>query len=304
MEFTSLIGDNPFLSSESNFNIHYSRETPFLIQHMHDFIEIACVTEGEGIHYIQGKNFGVSKGDIFVIPRGVPHVFQPLDLSGNHPLRVVNILLNIEEDFFLREKTNYDLESLKWILVPIISNKYSFSRTRDSVCDLLSKIANSSIQHNTNKNNEELYYSLSHALSLLSQHLQPVSDIQELGDFHYPIHKAMQQMVSQFNRNITANEISKHAAMSVRHFQRLFKQLTGISFIKMMQHIRMLYSLWLLKHTNLSIQSIATQVGISDMKHFYKLFHQHFSMTPGDYRNNQYHLLYNSSFLTQLSIWR
>ncbi|MNZ44421.1 HTH-type transcriptional activator RhaR [compost metagenome] len=104
MESTPLVSSSTFLAPEAHFAIHHSRETPFLMQHMHDFIEVACVTEGEGIHYIQNKNYSVSAGDVFVIPPGISHVFQPLDLSGKEPLRVINILLNIDSCSFLTEE--------------------------------------------------------------------------------------------------------------------------------------------------------------------------------------------------------
>lgn len=45
------------------------------------FVENAYVYEGEGLYQIGDQCILVSKGDLFVIPPGVSHVFQPLDLK-------------------------------------------------------------------------------------------------------------------------------------------------------------------------------------------------------------------------------
>ncbi|WP_081418943.1 helix-turn-helix transcriptional regulator [Paenibacillus sp. Leaf72] len=109
-------------------------------------------------------------------------------------------------------------------------------------------------------------------------------------------------MVSHFNKPLSASEISHQAALSLRHFQRLFKQITGASFIKMLQHIRILYSVWLLQHTDRSIQSIGQEVGISDMKHFYYLFQKRLGMTPAAFRI-QHDIPFANTFFDELSVW-
>ncbi|PQP81645.1 hypothetical protein C0Q44_18260 [Paenibacillus sp. PCH8] len=63
-----------------------------LIMHHHDFVEIAYVYEGEGLHQIGDQCILVSKGDLFVIPPGVSHVFQPLNLKEQAPLYIMNCL--------------------------------------------------------------------------------------------------------------------------------------------------------------------------------------------------------------------
>jgi AraC family L-rhamnose operon transcriptional activator RhaR len=56
----------------------YSYDLPM---HTHDFVEIAYISEGRGIHYVGGDQIFVEPGDLFVIAIGTPHVFRPLSIE-------------------------------------------------------------------------------------------------------------------------------------------------------------------------------------------------------------------------------
>ena len=45
------------------------------VMHRHDFIELACVISGCGIHKVAGREYETTKGDIFVVNCDVPHGF-------------------------------------------------------------------------------------------------------------------------------------------------------------------------------------------------------------------------------------
>lgn len=305
MRSIPLLEGRYIFASNASIVITIGRETPFLIEHQHDFVEIAYVAEGEGIHFIQGDKFHVSQGDLFIIPPGVPHVFQPLDLLGQHPLKVWNCMYKHEivqglPEFQEKKLTNEFL--LKQNGFPNKESWYSFPKMRIQIEPLLQ-----SMYHESKRKSHNAAPNLGTPLHSLLSHLSALNhsdnDMQDLCEFQYPIHMALQYMASNFYKPLSLNELSNQAALSIRHFQRLFKEMTGVSFIKMLQNIRILNSLWLLQHTDRSIQSIAQQVGIIDMKHFYRLFQERFNITPAAIRKQPFERISNP-FFNQLSVWQ
>src|SRR5690606_37841366 len=62
--------------------------------HEHDFIEICYVWEGSGFHYIGDEVIRVTKGDVFFIPIGVPHIFRPSSQHAKVPLVIGNCIFD------------------------------------------------------------------------------------------------------------------------------------------------------------------------------------------------------------------
>ncbi|KAA8787272.1 helix-turn-helix domain-containing protein [Paenibacillus amylolyticus] len=257
-----------FFDSITPVHLKLTKEEPFTMMHHHDFVEIAYVYEGEGLHQIGDQCILVSKGDLFVIPPGVSHVFQPLDLKEKAPLYIMNCLYKpfLEKSFFrggrtwsmFVERRNEFRNVFKQMLHQQEAPAAPYLAAAQ--CQLLNKLFY--IIYNSNQ--QKMYRKT------------------EIKDFS--IHQAIQYMGTHYRDTLTLEKISQLVAMSTRNFQRMFKKETGISYIQMLQHIRILYSCKLLEYSNWSVQKIAQAIGIDDMKYFYKLFREHYGTTPGAYR--------------------
>lgn len=79
-------------------------------------------------------------------------------------------------------------------------------------------------------------------------------------------------------------EVAQLFGMSLRTFNRRFKQATGISPLSYLQQIRMDSARDLLAASNLSVAEVADKVGYIDTSHFTRLFKQTYKLTPKDYR--------------------
>lgn len=60
-----------------------------------------------------------------------------------------------------------------------------------------------------------------------------------------------------------------------------------ISILQYLRQLRMEEAGKLLLHTKKNVGEIASEVGYTDMKHFYRLFKSYYGMSPKDYRNKQ-----------------
>lgn len=78
--------------------------------------------------------------------------------------------------------------------------------------------------------------------------------------------------------------LADHHNVSVRQFYRKFRNAIDLSPVDLIKRIRMNRAAVLLKTTDLSIQEVIDQIGISSRSYFYKEFAACFGMTPGAMR--------------------
>lgn len=91
-------------------------------------------------------------------------------------------------------------------------------------------------------------------------------------------------MHSNYNQKITLNDIAEELYISPRHAQRIFKEFFGTSFAKTLNQYRMNYAKNYLISTNMSIEEIAEEVGLSSALPLYKLFREEEMMSISEYR--------------------
>lgn len=269
-----------------------TQETVTSVCHQHDFLELAYVVQGEGIHLAGEDKMQVMQGDLLVIPPGVSHVFHPQDLTGAEPLLIFNCMLRPELCRILRELPGPFSEGHMLPFLKLLEVKHWFGYRGKSVeLTLLLRRMQGMQNYGSLRGQQQLYPLLFEVANLIMP-AAAVPFTQQPGKDYDPLHDVILYMISNFRKKITLKEMSRQIAVSSRQFQRLFKIKTGRSYIQMLQEIRMKYSCILLMFTKLGIQSVALEVGIYDMKYFYRLFREYSGMTPASYRNRlQSHFL-------------
>jgi two-component system response regulator YesN len=83
--------------------------------------------------------------------------------------------------------------------------------------------------------------------------------------------------------NMNLNSICNYLNISVSHFSKIFKEVTGFTFLEVLTQIRMEKAKELLEETNLKIYEIAERVGFSDPHYFCISFKKIIGMTPKTY---------------------
>ncbi len=85
-------------------------------------------------------------------------------------------------------------------------------------------------------------------------------------------------------KEVLLKNVAEKFDMSVRTFNRRFKNATGKTPLQYLQEIRIDMAKDLLQTSNLSVSEIAYKVGYQDMGHFSSLFKKLLSTTPSEYR--------------------
>ncbi len=123
--------------------------------------------------------------------------------------------------------------------------------------------------------------------SWLRQTLEHViSTIEKQEDFTPPllVGKALDFMRQNLHRDISRDEVARHAGISPSHFSRLLKERTGRSFTELLRQCRVDLACTLLRRTEKPLVEIAADCGFCDQAYFTKVLQEVKGITPGQFR--------------------
>ena len=99
------------------------------------------------------------------------------------------------------------------------------------------------------------------------------------------LHRRLDEYIqANLAQNITLTDMAQVVNLSTSHLTRLFKQSQGISLYQYVICCRIARAKQLLKHKQLNIAEIATQVGFADQSHLTHHFKRHVGVTPKAFR--------------------
>ncbi|AHM66219.1 MULTISPECIES: helix-turn-helix domain-containing protein [Paenibacillus] len=254
-------------------------------KHAHDFYEISYIKEGNGTLKFSTQTLPVSKGDIIFIPYGKEHLFVQSNTTDHTPLEVMNCLFDkqiltlpgepadsqIQEDFYrlallFRECTDY---------IQVRENAKEFAKIMYTI-EMEQKCKSTGFRYKLYLYLIDLLEHISHAMQQIAHVSKPI-----ITD---PIQYAIDDITRNYKNPLSVDQICKQFLISSRQFQRKFKQASGMTYTKMLQDIRIHESCSLLLDTHWSVQTIALEVGIHDMKYFYRIFKERCGLTPHEFR--------------------
>ena len=250
--------------------------------HTHNFVEIAYVADGFGTHVVNGIEYQISRGDIFLINYDIPHEF----IATDTPLTIYNCIftpayfnatLNKSRDFF--DITDHFLLNNLYTNLP---TDYIYASSSGNVNQHIFNIYNRMLQEFTEKQIgyrdimrgyiiELLVIICRLKLSVDSNRTQKLLEVLEYVNEHY-------------KEAISVEQLASFAGFSDSHFRRVFKSLTGKTLTLYLQTLRIEEACKLLKDHTRSVEQIAAEVGYTDMKHFYAVFKRISGKTPKQMR--------------------
>ena len=288
-------GDDLFRPNELVY-INKAYEQSYSHIHSHDFIEIAFVASGRGLHIIGDKEYKVSKGDLFVINYNILHEFRSLPDAKESPLYVYNCI-------FLPEFLDISLMNSKDFST--ITHNFLFSTFFPEESE---NRANIRLQAYDYKEIENLFEKM-HLEYMTHEHgyveilrAYTIELLVLVFRYYHKNHivenKIKQQrkkiildvinyMKVNFYKELKLEDLSMMAFLSKSYFCKKFKEYTGMTVFEYAQKIRITASCSLLKGTELKIIDIAIEVGYSDVKFFNKVFKRYIGKTPSAFRKEK-----------------
>ena len=96
----------------------------------------------------------------------------------------------------------------------------------------------------------------------------------------------LQYLKDNFAEPQRLTSVARKAGFSVPAFSRIFKQVTGRSFLVYLRHIRVEHAKLLLRTTTLPAEQIARASGFQSQHHLIRSFKKVSKLTPGNYRKD------------------
>ena len=290
-----------------NSDAYFSNGIPFYIDrcdymdyeaiqyHCHEFIEIAYVYNGKGTHVLDGREYVVSKGDLFIINIDVPHSFYPIDANNTDRLIVMNCIFVPE---FI-EKFNIELPILNEIIRIFLYKSFypGEAAAGPDICfageagEDIGRIFDKMYMEYKIKNEgykEMIKIQLCELLIEIYRRFMAKNSLLEPCEAakYELMGEVLRYLEENYSQRLNVSDISRQAYMSKSHFSFIFKEATGLSVIDYLQKIRIEKACKLLsEHPEKPVAEIACCVGYQDYKFFNHIFKRVTGMTAREYRN-------------------
>ncbi|MCK5835524.1 MAG: helix-turn-helix domain-containing protein [Lentisphaeria bacterium] len=254
------------------------------VNHFHNFAELVVVLKGRGVQWIEGIEFEVSAGDVFLLQGDQSHFF-----SHREGLELYNIMIDIDE-------LAMPMEQLKKIpgyhalftLEPEYREKKKFGSclhlksSNLGRCETLISAMVREIKAEVPGFQAALIGLLTELLVFLSRKYSETVSIK--GQALLRLGEVIGALESDLKRQWKLEDLASRACMSSSNLLVVFKEATGTSPIDYLIGIRLRTAAELLRSTNQSITEIAFATGFKDSNYFTRQFNKRYSVSPSKYR--------------------
>ncbi len=256
----------------------------------HDYFEVFYLQAGELICRIQDREFQMRSGDLAVISSTHYHTMQWPEKKKSASQVKAATLYFLPDLIRASDATGDAVEYLAPFLMQdanfphLIAGKTGIPA---QIFDLI-KRAHAEIPADTARARLTIKTYLKMILILLVNHY---ADHQGTVETFNRKQRAIEQLSPLFDFLEThyREQVSVAAAaevlnLSESHFMRLFKQVTGQSFVNYLNHFRVAKAEHLLATTDLSVSEVSQAVGFCDQSYFGLVFRSLIQMTPLQYK--------------------
>lgn len=275
---------------------HFAREDDFcqvnvhnlvsgFPSHSHDYVEIVIILSGQAEHCIKGKSYAVSIGDVYVLQGNQEHGFE----NTTCDFRVCNVMYRHELlDFpFEKLKTLPGYQAL-FVLEPARRRSSEFrsllrldSARLKEVLEKVHRLRHEMEMRSAGFECAGQAYLLD-LIVFLSRIYSTSSENSTVGLLRFS--EAVAWMEENYTRQSSVADLARRAAMSERHFLRMFRKTFDTSPLEHLLRLRIRRATELLQAGRCNITETAYKCGFSDSNYFSRQFRRILGMSPRQYK--------------------
>lgn len=278
----------PLVKKLKDFDI--SKHSGEMYLHKHTYIEVDYIYKGSCTYYIENENrvFQLKEKELCIVNQNIAHGIEKnceedIIIKCMIPFEYINLEQYNEvgeaslKKFFehaLRE----DLTKASYLLYDIQESEYIDELIYHMFCEYLEKGVG---WRQVVKNN----------LSSLFIYLMQAKEnqrciVKDIEEENLNITKVL-DCIRRNYQYITLKDLAKDLHFHENYLSRMIKQKNQKSFRDLLSQIRLQEAEKLLLNTNLSVTEIAAKVGYHKPNFFYKLFKEHYGVTPIEFRTSK-----------------
>jgi AraC family transcriptional regulator len=226
----------------------------------HDYYLLLRNIQGQLRLEFNGHTYTANPNDLMLIDCRIPHkYFATMNVSFEY----IHFKGNVSKEF-------YEMIIARYSPVISIQNNIEIIASIDVILKMLEQ---------NEFNDFKASYEMHKILSLLiveNHHAASSSD--------ESLRKAIAFINENYWRPLNIEDLANLALLSVYHFSRKFKLLTGLSPHGYLILQRLKHAKSFLKNTDYSIGQISEMIGFNTPSHFISTFKKHTNMTPHEFR--------------------
>lgn len=238
------------------------------VRHTHDFCELALITRGNAMHWLEGAEFPITAGDVFVLQGQQSHYYH-----SRENLEMINIMF----DPYQLELPENRLRKIPgyrglFLLEPLFRKQHKFKshlRINGTAQARAERIATEIEKELRNKD-------AGYEVAMYSKFIELVIHLSRLYEESEStnteailrVAKVLGSIEDEFTRQWKVKDFTKMTNMSRSNFMRVFRTATGQTPINYLLHLRLQKSTTLLSSTSLPVSQIAFDVGFNDSNYY------------------------------------
>jgi AraC-like DNA-binding protein len=277
-----------------NFDVSCPLDVLFLLEsgqqkvrmNRHSYFEVIYLCSGSALCHIQDRLLPMRTGDLAVIGSTLYHRVERRSCSaltiaalffdpemircggGDDSIEYLTPFLLQDANFphVVPAETGVPRQVLEMML-RIHAERSSMPRSRLSIKTCLKMILASLVSY---------YASYSGTVEIFRRQEQALDRIRPLFRF----------LEENCEASIQIKQAARVCGMSESHFMSVFKEVTGLSFLKYLNHFRVERAQMMLSHSDEPMKNICHEVGFCDQSYFGAVFRKLVGVTPAEYRRH------------------
>ena len=223
--------------------------------HTHLHHEIMFVVEGEGVLSTPSEEFPFSPGSLFISSPNYPH-----ETRSKNGHRIISIGEKLDTFSFL-------------------TGIYQTHDTEHGEAKMLAETALRYAYENEAYANACINALVRFALMKRTEYAN---------DVYSTVHRIISLMEDKYyDPDLRASDLIKASGYAEDYIRSKFLEVTKLSPVKFLNHIRLKNAGTLLLGTSLTINEVAQKCGFLDMAYFSKTFKKHFGISPREHKKSQ-----------------
>lgn len=256
------------------------------IKHAHDFNELALVTGGSAMHWLEEEEFPIAAGDVFLLQGKKDHFYHQRDR-----LEMINIMyepskIGLPENRLLKIPGYCAL----FLLEPVFRKQHRFTshlsldRIAFSQAERIALDMAREVNEKPDGYEASLLGKLIDLIVFLSRSYQHTKSTNS--EALLRVGKVISTMEQGYSNEWKLEDFIEMSHLSRSHFIRTFTKATGLPPFEYLIQLRLQQAMLRLRSSNQPISQIAFDVGFNDSNYFTRQFKKRNGISPLTYRRS------------------
>ena len=255
-------------------------------QHQHSKCEFFFVKQGECTVYVENETYHIAKNNFIVIPAELNHNIIPAQNT-----RIFPVKLQFYKNNKKSNEIHYDVFS---ILNSIIcrNNKpgifYSGVKIFEKIDDLVTALQTQKFLYHEFLNAAAKQLTIHIAECMSNVYFNDLyNGRQNANNKNKPVYSDIIEgyFGNLYSDQLSLSGLSKHLCISESHARRLIKQIYDMSFVEILTKMRINAAKKMIEETDLSLETIAENVGYNSYNGFLHAFKKLTGKNPSEFKN-------------------